>query len=267
MAKLEESNQALEDFASIASHDMQEPLRKVVSFGNILRQTYKDALGERGIDYLDRMVGATNRMQSLLKGLLEYSRVTTKADPFVDVALTIIIGEVLCDLEVRIERTGGKVLVGELPVIKGDPTQMRQLFQNLIGNALKFHKNGEKPVIKMLSAITDNGELQIVVEDNGIGFEEKYIDRIFAPFQRLHGRGSPYEGTGMGLAICKKIVERHSGNIRAESEPGKGSTFIICLPAKHTEFEAIMPDDLHERVSLADDDDRTTRSSSSQGFA
>jgi len=125
------------------------------------------------------------------------------------------------------------VLVGELPVIKGDPTQMRQLFQNLIGNALKFHKDGEKPVIKMPSAITDSGELQIVVEDNGIGFEEKYIDRIFAPFQRLHGRGSPYEGTGMGLAICKKIVERHGGTIRAESEPGKGSTFIIRLPAKH----------------------------------
>jgi PAS domain S-box-containing protein len=230
MAKLEESNQALQDFASIASHDMQEPLRKVVSFGNILRQTYKEALGETGIDYLNRMIGATNRMQSLLKGLLEYSRVTSKADPFVDVELTKIIGEVLCDLEVRIERTGGKVLIGELPVIKGDPTQMRQLFQNLIGNGLKFHKVGENPVIKMLSAITDNGELQIVVEDNGIGFEEKYIDRIFAPFQRLHGRGSPYEGTGMGLAICKKIVERHGGTIRAESEPGKGSTFIISLP-------------------------------------
>ncbi len=232
MAKLEESNQALEDFASIASHDMQEPLRKVVSFGNILRQTYKEALGEKGIDYLNRMIGAANRMESLLKGLLEYSRVTTKADPFVDVELTKIIGEVLCDLEVRIERTGGKVLVGELPVIKGDQTQMRQLFQNLIGNALKFHKDGEKPVIKMLSAITDDDELEIVVEDNGIGFEEKYIDRIFAPFQRLHGRGGPYEGAGLGLAICKKIVERHGGSITARSKPGKGSAFIIRLPAK-----------------------------------
>ena len=267
MAKLEESNQALEDFASIASHDMQEPLRKVVAFGNILKRTYKDSLGETGIDYLNRMLGATNRMQSLLKGLLEYSRITAKADPFVEVDLTKVVNEVLSDLEIRIEITGGKVLVGELPVVKGDPTQMRQLFQNLIGNALKFHKNGEKPVIEIRSAITDNGDIRIIVEDNGIGFEEKHLDRIFAPFQRLHGRESHYEGTGMGLAICKKIVERHGGTIRAESEPGKGSTFLVCLPAKQAGFEAIMPDNLLERVSMADDDNPTMSSSSSQRLA
>ncbi len=267
MAKLEESNQALEDFASIASHDMQEPLRKVVAFGNILKRTYKDSLGETGIDYLNRMLGATNRMQSLLKGLLEYSRITAKADPFVEVDLTKVVNEVLSDLEIRIEITGGKVLVGELPVVKGDPTQMRQLFQNLIGNALKFHKNGEKPVIEIRSAITDNGDIRIIVEDNGIGFEEKHLDRIFAPFQRLHGRESHYEGTGMGLAICKKIVERHGGTIRAESEPGKGSIFLVCLPAKQAGFEAIMPDNLLERVSMADDDNPTMSSSSSQRLA
>jgi PAS domain S-box-containing protein len=229
MAKLEESNQALQDFASIASHDMQEPLRKVISFGNMLSKGYEDSLGETGNDYLRRMLDATERMQSLLKGLLEYSRVTTKADPFVEVELAKIIGEVLSDLEIKIKRTGAEVRVLELPVVKADPTQMRQLLQNLIGNALKFHKDGEKPVIEVRSALVD-GKLQITVEDNGIGFEEQYLERIFAPFQRLHGRNSQYEGTGMGLAICKKIVERHGGSITARSEPGKGSAFIITLP-------------------------------------
>jgi signal transduction histidine kinase len=137
--------------------------------------------------------------------------------------------EVLSDLEVRIKKTGGEVKVRELPAIKADPTQMRLLFQNLIGNALKFHKENEKPVVKVLSAAGD-GKLQIIVEDNGIGFEEKYVDKIFAPFQRLHGKSSQYEGTGMGLAICKKIVERHGGTITAKSTPGAGSTFVITLP-------------------------------------
>jgi light-regulated signal transduction histidine kinase (bacteriophytochrome) len=212
---------------------MQEPLRKVVSFGHMLRQKCSDGLGQSGNDYLNRMLDATKRMQSLLKRLLEYSRVTAKADPFVEIELAEIVGEVLSDLEVRIEKTGGKVLVGELPVIKGDPTQMRQLFQNLIGNALKFHKKGEKPVIEVRSAVA-GGQLHIVVEDNGIGFEEQFADRIFAPFQRLHGRDSEYEGTGMGLAICKKIVERHGGSITAESTPGMGASFIVQLPMRQS---------------------------------
>jgi PAS domain S-box-containing protein len=229
MSKLEESNQSLRDFASIASHDLQEPLRKVISFGNMLKQKYNDLLGQTGNDYLGRMLDATQRMQSLLMGLLEYSRVTTKADPFTEVDLTRIVRDVLSDLEVRIEKTGAEVRVLELPVVKGDATQMRQVFQNLIGNALKFHKEGEKPVIEVRSAVA-GGKLQIVVEDNGIGFEDRYIDRIFAPFQRLHGRSSQYEGTGMGLAICKKIVERHEGSITADSTPGAGAKFIIRLP-------------------------------------
>ncbi|MGO9017357.1 MAG: PocR ligand-binding domain-containing protein [Syntrophobacteraceae bacterium] len=230
--KLEQSNEALQDFAFIASHDMKEPLRKVISFGNLLRQKHKDTLGPAGNDYLNRMLDATQRMQSLLTSLLEYSRVTMNQEPFQEADLYDLVHEVLSDLEVKIEKTGGEVQVGELPVVAADPSQMRQLFQNLIGNALKFHKPGEKPIVRVVSApITDSG-CRIIVEDNGIGFEEKYLERIFAPFQRLHDRSSQYEGTGMGLAICKRIVERHGGVLAARSEPGKGSTFILTLPAK-----------------------------------
>ena len=186
--------------------------------------------------------------------------------PFKEVDLSELIREVLSDLEVRIVKTGGEVHVGDLPVISADPTQMRQLFQNLIGNALKFHKPGEKPRVLVRSVPDSDSGCQIILEDNGIGFEEQHVEKIFAPFQRLHGRSSKYEGTGMGLAICKKIVERHGGTIRAESEPGKGSTFIIHLPAK-AEFEAIMPDNLPEKASMADDDERTTRSSLPQRYA
>jgi len=236
MARLEESNQALQDFASIASHDLQEPLRKVESFGSMLKQKYGGQLGEQGNGYIERLIDANKRMRSLITALLEYSRLTTKASPITEVGLTGIVNEVLSDLEVRIERTGGKVHLGDLPVIEADPTQMRQLFQNLIGNALKFHKEGEQPFVKVSSSTMDNGDFQIVVEDNGIGFEEQYAEKIFSPFQRLHGRSSQYKGTGMGLAICRKIVERHGGTISAESEPGKGSTFIVRLPAKQSEL-------------------------------
>jgi len=228
-AELQRSNQALQDFAAIASHDLQEPLRKVALFGDMLKQKWSDSLGEQGIGYLDRVLDANQRMQSLLTALLEYSRISTKANPFVDVELTKVVHEVLSDLEARIQRTGGEVHVGELPVIQSDPTQMRQLFQNLVGNALKFHKEGEKPIVKVSCVRANNGVAQIIVEDNGIGFDEKHLERIFAPFQRLHGR-SEYEGTGMGLAICKKIVERHGGSITAKSAPGAGATFIIELP-------------------------------------
>jgi PAS domain S-box-containing protein len=229
MTKLERSNQALQDFAYIAAHDMKEPLRKVISFGNLLSQKYKDSLAQTGNDYLNRMLHATERMQSLLTGLLDYSRVATAAEPFKEVDLSGLIREVISDLEVRIVRTGGEVHVGDLPVISADPTQMRQLFQNLIGNALKFHKPGEKPIVQVRCVSHTGSGSQIVVEDDGIGFDEQHLERIFAPFQRLHGR-SEYEGTGMGLAICKKIVEWHGGSITAKSTPSKGSSFIITFP-------------------------------------
>lgn len=233
MAKLEESNQALRDFTSIASHDLQEPLRKVSVFGDMLKREYGESLEAQGKDYLERMLNANQRMQSLLTALLEYSRLSTRADPFVEVQLTDVINEVLSDLEVRIRKTGGEVQVEELPVIQADPTQMRQLFQNLIGNGLKFHKEGEAPHVKVKCASSGNQTCQIEVEDNGIGFAEQYLGRIFAPFHRLHGKNSRYEGAGMGLAICKKIVERHYGNITAKSTPGLGSTFIVTLPVNY----------------------------------
>jgi light-regulated signal transduction histidine kinase (bacteriophytochrome) len=176
-------------------------------------------------------------MQTLLTSLLDYSRITSRAEPFRPVELSALISDLLSDLEVRIADTGGEVQVGELPTIEADPTQMRQLFQNLIGNALKFHKDGEKPLVKVHCSSNDPRNCEICVEDNGIGFDEQYLERIFSLFQRLHGRSSKYEGTGMGLAICKKIAERHGGSITARSVVGQGSTFMIALPVKHENNE------------------------------
>lgn len=230
MARLKESNQALQDFASIAAHDLQEPLRKVQTFGSMVKQRFGDALGEQGNSYMERVLDANQRMQSLLTALLEYSRLTTRANPFEPVKISNIIQEVLSDLEVRIEKTGGTVLFDNLPVIYADPIQMRQLFQNLVGNALKFHKHSENPVVMVRCIHSATEYCRIEVQDNGIGFDQEFAEKIFAPFQRLHGKSSLYEGTGMGLAICKKIIERHGGSIVAKSIPGTGSTFIITLP-------------------------------------
>ena len=157
------------------------------------------------------------------------SRVTTKAQPFVNVNVNEIVTNVLSDLENRIEETQGRVEVLDLPHVSADPLQMRQLFQNLIGNALKFHRDGVEPEIKIFAEMPTNGMYEINVRDNGIGFDEKYSDRIFQVFQRLNGKMA-YEGTGIGLAICKKIVERHGGNICVHSALNKGTTFIINLP-------------------------------------
>lgn len=231
---LARSNRELQDFAYVASHDLQEPLRKIQAFGNLLEDEYAHKLGE-GLDYLGRMRKAASRMSGLIEDLLAFSRVTTMAQPFARVPLSRVVREVVGDLETRIQETGGKVKVGKLPSIIADPTQMRQLMQNLIGNALKFHRPNIPPVVKITAAPTkaNDGtikEYRISVADNGIGFEEKYLDRIFAVFQRLHGRDT-YDGTGIGLAVCRKIVERHGGDITAASIPGKGSTFVVTIPA------------------------------------
>ncbi len=238
--RLEQSNRELQDFAYVASHDLQEPLRKVQAFGDRLNRKYETQLGVEGNDYVRRMRDAADRMQTLINDLLTFSRVTTKAQPFVEIDLTRIATEVLSDLEIKIEETSAKVEIADLPKVDADPVQMRQLLQNLIGNALKFNRAEVSPIIKIY-ALEDEEEIhktiiteklvRIVVEDNGIGFEEKYLDRIFTVFQRLHGR-TQYEGSGVGLAVCRKIVERHGGNITAQSKPNKGAKFIFSLPAK-----------------------------------
>jgi len=168
-------------------------------------------------------------MQKMINDLLTYSRVATKVQPPTQVDLEEIVSDVLSDLEVRIEQTGGRVEVGPLPTLYADPTHMRQLFQNLIGNALKFHAPGVAPLVQIDIATESDGNLCITVRDNGIGFEQDYADRIFQPFQRLHGRDT-YEGNGIGLAICRKIVEQRGGQIYAESSPGKGTCFTIIFP-------------------------------------
>jgi len=229
--KLQQSNRELEDFAYVASHDLQEPLRKIQAFGDRLKARYAEALTSEGIDYLNRMQSAAGRMQSLINDLLVFSRITTKAQPFAPVDLGVIAREVVHDLEVRIHQSGGEVIVGDLPTVDADALQMRQLLQNLVGNGLKFHKPDVPPRVEV-SGNAVNEHVQIVVSDNGIGFDEKYAERIFTMFERLHGRAA-YEGTGIGLAICRKIAQRHGGDIRAQSSPGEGARFVVTLPVKH----------------------------------
>jgi PAS domain S-box-containing protein len=236
-AQLEQSNRELQDFAYVASHDLQEPLRKIVVFGERLKEKAADALAGDPRDYLERMQKAATRMQSLINDLLTFSRLTTKANPFAPVNLAEIAGQVVEDLESRIEQVQGRVEIGELPVIDAEALQMRQLLQNLISNALKFRKPGVSPVVKVAARTFFNDigfELcELTVSDNGIGFDEKYLDRIFNVFQRLHSRAE-YEGTGMGLAIVRKIALHHGGNITAKSKPGAGATFIVTLPVAHS---------------------------------
>lgn len=237
--RLERSNRELQDFASVASHDLQEPLRKIQAFGDLLQQECGSLLPETGQHYLRRMQSAASRMQTLINDLLAFSRITTKAQPYVRVNLQSVLQEVLADLEVHLQQTQAQVEVGSLPEIDADPLQMRQLLQNLISNALKFHQPDRPPQIRIEArqlppAIPDQPQshsprCQILVQDQGIGFDEKYLDRIFTVFQRLHYRNE-YEGTGVGLAICRKIAERHGGEITATSQPGVGSTFIVTLP-------------------------------------
>jgi light-regulated signal transduction histidine kinase (bacteriophytochrome) len=240
--ELERSNKDLEQFAYSASHDLQEPLRKVMAFGSLLREEYGEKLPVEGRQYVEYMRDATQRMQELIGDMLTYSRVATKqVKPFSPVNMDETVRTVLSDLEVRIRETEAMVDVAELPTIEADPTQMRQLLQNLIGNAIKFHKPDARPHVTVRGqspaddAVNDAGlsspSCRIVVQDNGIGFDQKYAERIFGVFQRLHQRHE-YPGSGIGLAICRRIVERHGGTITAEGRLGEGATFIIHLPMK-----------------------------------
>jgi light-regulated signal transduction histidine kinase (bacteriophytochrome) len=239
-AELQASNRALEQFASVASHDLQEPLRKIQAFSDRLQSGYRQQLGSQGQDYVDRMSAAAARMRKLIDDLLSYSRVATRGQPFQQVNLRQVAGEVLDDLDERLRQTGGRVEVGELPTLSADPLQMRQLFQNLLSNALKFHRPNVPPVVAVSARLeepppdAENGQRgpkwEISFRDNGVGFDQVYAERIFDLFQRLHSRDE-YEGTGMGLAICKKIVERHGGTIAAHSSPDAGARFVVSLPA------------------------------------
>ncbi|ELS30780.1 MULTISPECIES: GAF domain-containing sensor histidine kinase [Pseudanabaena] len=234
--RLETSNRELQDFAHVASHDLQEPLRKVQAFGDRLKSTCEGSLSDKAQDYLARMLNAASRAQILIDDLLVFSRVTTQAKPFEPVNLSVILQEVLSDLEIRLEKTGAMIECDPLPVIDADALQMRQILQNLLSNALKFHKNSVQPFIQVRSRIyhSDNQDwCEVRIIDNGIGFEEKYVERIFQIFQRLYGR-KDYEGTGIGLAICRKIVERHGGTITAQSQLDQGSVFIFTIPIHQT---------------------------------
>ncbi len=260
---LERSNQELQEFAYVASHDLQEPLRKIQAFGNLLEEEYGEAI-DGGKAYLDRMRKAATRMRVLIDDLLTFSRVTTKAQPFSPVDLNIVAHEVVDDLEATIQATHGDVEIGELPTIDADPPQIRQMLQNLIGNALKFQRRDVPPVVKIHADIVTLSEApgdsqakpeepgepeqltsaycRLFIEDNGIGFDEKYLDRIFIVFQRLHGKGE-YEGTGIGLAVVRKIVERHAGTITACSTPGQGSTFIVTMPVRTPSIDTALAEE------------------------
>ncbi|MEZ0540651.1 PAS domain-containing protein [Fibrella sp. Tmos10] len=241
------SNTNLERFAYVASHDLQEPLRKVQQFGDLLKTRYATELGE-GVSYLDRMQAATLRMSTLIRDLLSFSRVVSKQDEFVPVSLNDVVNTILSDLDLLIQETGAIIDIDRLPTVLGDAMQLGQLFQNLLSNALKFRRTDSSgvllsPRIHISSQLIATDDLptsltlprtaeayyQISVADNGIGFDEKYADRIFQVFQRLHGRNE-YAGTGIGLAICEKVVINHDGTITAHSRPGEGATFNVYLP-------------------------------------
>jgi signal transduction histidine kinase/DNA-binding response OmpR family regulator len=244
---LQRSNTNLQQFAYIASHDLQEPLRKIQSFGDILNNQYASQLGE-GADHLLRMQMAASRMSTLIRDLLSFSRISTRQEFTAAISLTELVDAVLVDLEVIIHETGAELRIDPLPTITGDRSQLRQLFQNLLSNAIKFHQTGPdglpvSPIVTVSCHLIQSSELpprvkpnrtaptyyRIDISDNGIGFDEKYLDRIFQIFQRLHGK-SEFAGTGIGLAICEKVVVNHGGGITASSQPGQGATFSVFLP-------------------------------------
>ena len=242
LAALKNSNAELEQFAYVASHDLQEPLRKIISFGERLSYKYTDKLGTEGIFFVDRMTNAANRMQILIQDLLTYSRASKHSELFESVDLKDVFKHILSDLELKINEKQATITFENLPIINAQPSQMYQLFQNLLTNALKFTKPNVPAIITIKCKkatpleVKNNPELfpfgnyyRITVNDNGIGLENEYAERIFALFQRLHGR-SEYEGTGLGLAICRKIVETHQGQIKASGTLGVGTEFTIYLP-------------------------------------
>lgn len=227
--ELERSNAELERFAFVSSHDLREPLRKIVSFGDLLELTEDPRLSDKGRDYLQRIQRTARHMQRLIEDLLVYSKIAKTPPKFETVELGGVVRSVLSDLETTIKESGASIEVAKLPTISAEEFQMHQLFQNLITNALKFHKQGEAPRVVIETGALTGHMAEVIVRDNGIGFDEKYLDRIFQPFQRLHG-SKEFDGTGIGLSICQKVALRHGGSITAKSVSGKGSSFIVTLP-------------------------------------
>ena len=236
--ELQRSNRELEDFAFVASHDLQEPLRKIRAFGDRLRSTYANQIDARGADYISRMHNAAERMSDLINDLLEFSRITTRGKDFAEVDLNDTIATIIDDLEIAIKESNAQIIPCELPTIDGDSSQIYQLLLNLISNAVKFKKADVAPLITLNYELVDATPEQalvsekwhvLTISDNGIGFAQEYADKIFSPFQRLHSR-EEYKGTGIGLAVCRRIVERHRGEISALSVEGEGAKFIIKLP-------------------------------------
>ncbi|QPJ61427.1 MAG: GAF domain-containing protein [Candidatus Nitronauta litoralis] len=226
--ELARSNQDLEEFASIASHDLQEPLRKVTAFGERLKKHSGEYLDERGKDYLERMLRGTVRMQNFITDLLEYSRTGAKAGPLTPIDLNQLLKDILIDFEFRIEEVGANIQIESLPTVDGDPVRLRQVFANLIGNALKFIRKGVPPHIKITTSIPNKHHVRIHVQDNGIGFDDSLSSRIFRPFERLNPTHA-FKGSGMGLALCRKIIEHHGGTISASSVKGKGTCITVEL--------------------------------------
>lgn len=236
--KLEFSNRELQEFAYVASHDLQEPLRKIEAFSDRLNNRCAEALDEAGRDYLERIGSASSRMRTLIADLLDYSRISTTAKPLQPIDLAKVVKSVANDLEIALEAVSAELSVADLPRVVADPTQMRQLFQNLISNALKFKQPDVAPVVEVTARMLEGDEseefadgwVEVTVSDNGIGFDPQYAEQIFKIFHRLHGR-SEYEGTGIGLATCRKIMDRHGGSITAQSKPGSGTRIVVKIPA------------------------------------
>jgi light-regulated signal transduction histidine kinase (bacteriophytochrome) len=227
--RLEQSNKNLAHFATMAAHDLQNPLRKLEKFSAHLRKSAEGKLNEEEVDVLRRMQQSIIQMQNLVRDLLELSHVGSQVQQFMPVKLADIVNEVIFGLQDTINETNGRVEIGEMIELDANPAQLRQLLENLIGNGLKYHKKDEPPVVRVAAQKTDETYCQIQVQDQGIGFNPEQAEKIFEIFERLHGNGT-YPGTGIGLAICEKIAERHGGNIRAHGIPGEGASFIVDLP-------------------------------------
>ncbi len=231
--ELQNVNEELVAFNFTASHDFQEPLRKIITFGERLQIEMDDDLSDKGKYYIERMQVSAMRLHTLIVDLLEYSKMEHRGSYTTELDLKNVIAEVISDLELPIKEANGTVNVGQMPTIEGSGPKMRRLFQNLISNGLKYCKADEPPVVSIDSFDTGNGTWEISVEDNGIGFDEKYSGLIFKPFKRLHEKNR-YEGTGMGLFICEKITSQHSGNISVTSKVNKGTKFMVTLPKKQS---------------------------------